>query len=296
MSIYFRRLYLDVLLGGAQLVLLVIGALAPGRAAWPVSLALIAAISLSAWIAVYRRLRNVEDTPTSNIASAAQGYVELSGRVESTPGIPTLAPYSHMPCAWCRYVMEAYSDRKWTLVEQGETDASFLLADATGSCVVDPAGAEILTNNKETWTESNYRYTEWKILQHNAVCVLGEFRTESHEPSAGDMESDVSALLTEWKRDRAALLARFDRNRDATIDLDEWEQVRLAARAEVEKNYREMQAAPVLSFVRAPKDGRQYLISNMSQRELARMYRIWVWIHLVVFIAAMGGLGRNLIA
>jgi hypothetical protein len=296
MSSYFRRLYLDVLLGGAQLVLLVIGMLLPVPPVWLTCLSLIAAISLAAWIAVYRRLRLVEDTQTSNIASAAQGYVELSGRCESTPGAPTLAPYSHMACAWCRYLMEAYSDRKWSRVEQGETDASFLLADSTGSCVVDPAGAEIITNNKETWTEGNYRYTEWKILQHNTVYVLGDFRTLAYEPSAADMESDISALLTEWKRDHAALLERFDRNRDGTIELDEWEQVRLAARAEVEKNYREMQAAPELSVVQAPKDGRQYLISNMSQRELERMYRRRIWVHLVIFIAAMGGLGRSLIA
>jgi hypothetical protein len=296
MSSSFRRLYLHFLLGGAQLVLLVIGSLAPGRAGWPISLSLIAAISLAAWIGVYRRLRVVDDTPTSNIASAAQGYVELSGRCETMPGAPTLAPYSQLPCAWCRYVMEAYSDRKWSQCEHGETDASILLADSTGRCVVDPAGAEILINNKETWTEGDYRYTEWKILQHSTVYVLGDFRTLSQEPSAADTESDISALLTEWKHDHAALLARFDRNRDGTIDFDEWEQVRLAARAEVEKNYREMQAAPELSVVQAPEDGRPFLISNMSQRELERKYRLWIWVHLATFIAAMGGLGRNLIA
>jgi hypothetical protein len=296
MSSLFRRLYLDVLLGGAQLALLVVGMLVPLRPVWPACLSLIAAISLAAWIGVYRRLRLVEDTPTSNIASAAQGYVELCGRCESTPGAPTLAPYSHLPCVWCRYVMEAYADRKWSIVEQGETDASFMLADATGRCAVDPAGAEIVTNDKETWTQANYRYSEWKILEHNAVYVLGDFRTQSQQPSAADFESDVSALLAEWKHDHAALLARFDRNRDGSIDLDEWEQVRRAARAEVEKNYREMQAAPELSMVQAPKDGRQYLISNISQQELARMYRLRVWLHLAVFIAAMGGLGRSLFA
>lgn len=296
MSSRFKRLYLDVLLGGAQLVLLFIGVFAPGRAGWPIALSLIAAISVAAWIGVYRRLRVIEDTPTSNIASAAQGYAELSGRCESTPGAPTLAPYSHMPCAWCRYLMEAYSDRKWSFVEEGETDASFLLVDSSGRCMIDPAGAEIITNNKETWTEGGYRYTEWKILQHNSVYVLGDFRTVSHQPSAADLDSDISALLTGWKRDHAALLERFDRDRDGTLALDEWEQARLAARAEVEKNYREMQAAPELSGVQAPKDGRPYLISNMSQRELERKFRLWSWLHLATFIAAMGGLGRNLMS
>jgi hypothetical protein len=92
------------------------------------------------------------------------------------------------------------------------------------------------------------------------------------------------------------LLARFDRNHDGTIDLDEWEQARSAARAEVEMNYREMQAAPELSGVRAPGDGRPYLISDMSQRELARRYQLWILVHLAIFIAAMAALGWNLIS
>jgi hypothetical protein len=296
MSSYFRRLYLHVLLGGAQLALLIICIGVNSRAGWLIGLSLIAAISLVAWIGVYRRLRIVDDTPTSNIATAAQGYAELSGRCESIPGDPMFAPYSHLPCVWCRYVMEVRSENKWVRRDHGETDASFLLADSTGRCVVDPAGAEILTNEKETWIEGDCRYTEWKIPQHNTVYVLGDFRTLSHEPSAYDMDSDVSALLTEWKSDHAALLARFDRNHDGTIDLDEWEQARSAARAEVEKNYREMQAAPELSGVAAPRDGRPYLISNMLQRELAGKYRLWIWVHVTIFIAAMGGLGWNLIA
>lgn len=296
MSSYLRRLYLHLLLGGAQLALLVIGIAVHSRAGWLISLSLIAAISLAAWIGVYRRLRIVDDTPTSNIASAAQGYAEISGRCESLPGDPTFAPYSQLPCVWCRYVMEIRSGNKWVRREQGETDASFLLADSTGRCVVDPAGAEILTNAKDSWIEGDCRYTEWKIPQHNTVYVLGDFRTLSHQPSAYDMDSDISALLGEWKRDHAALLARFDRNHDGTIDLDEWEQARSAARAEVEKNYREMQAAPELSGVGAPRDGRPYLISNMSQRQLAGKYRLWIWLHLASFIAAMAGLGWTLIS
>jgi len=295
MSSVFRQLYLHVLLGGAQLVLLFISVAVGTRAGWLIGWSLIAAISLAAWIGVYRRLRIVDDTPTSNIATAAQGYVELSGRCENTPGAPTFGPYSQLPCVWCRYIMEARTNNKWAHREHGETDAGFMLVDATGSCLVDPVGAEVLANGKDTWTQGDYRYTEWRINQHSLVYVLGDFRTLAHEPSAIDKESDISALLTEWKRDHAALLARFDRNHDGTIDLDEWEQVRKAARAEVEKNYREMQAAPKLSGVHAPKDRRPYLISNMSQRQLANRYRLWIWVHLAIFVAAMVGLGRNLI-
>ncbi len=289
-----KQLYMHVMLGGGQLVLVFVGMQVQSRQGWAASLGLVAAISLLAWRSVYRRARAVEDTPTSNIASAAQGYVELFGEALDIPGPPTLAPYSHMPCVWCRYVMEQRAGRDWRCVDQGETEASFLLADDSGRCVVDPEGAEVLATDKNVWIEGDYRYTEWKLFAHDSLYVLGEFRTLSNDPGAADMTSDVSALLAEWKRDRPGLLARFDRDRDGNIDLDEWEQARKAARAAVEKNYREMRAAPRLDGVRAPADGRMYLISNLMPAQLARRYRVWVVLHLAIFIAALGGLARAL--
>jgi len=74
----------------------------------------------------------------------------------------------------------------------------------------------------------------------------------------------------------------------------EWEQARKTAHAAVEKNYREMRDAPRLDCVRAPADGRMYLISNLMPERLAGRYRIWVVLHLAIFIAAVGGLARAL--
>ena len=149
---------------------------------------------------------------------------------------------------------------------------------------------------KDTWIEGDCRYTEWKIPQHNTVYVLGDFRTLSHEPSAYDMDSDISALLAEWKRDHAALLARFDRNHDGTIDLDEWEQARQRCACRGGEELPRNAGSARTQRRAAPRDGRPYLISNMSQRELAGKYRLWIWVHVTSFIAAMAGLGWNLIS
>lgn len=289
-----KRIYMHVMLGGGQLALVFVGMQLQSRQGWAASLGLVAALSLLAWRSVYRRARAVEDTPTSNIASAAQGYVELLGEAQNIPGPPTLTRYSHTPCVWCRYLMEQRSGNKWSHGEQGETTASFLLADESGRCVVDPEGAEIVTMYKDMWIDGDYRYTEWKLLASDPLYVLGEFRTLSHEPSAADLTSDVSALLAEWKRDQPRLVERFDRNRDGKIDLDEWEQARTAARAAVAKNYCEMRDAPRLEGVGAPADGRMYLISNLLPERLAGRYRVWVVLHLAIFIAAVGGVGWNL--
>lgn len=46
------------------------------------TLAAVTSAGLLAWLAAYKRYRLIADTPTSQIMSAAQGYVELVGRCE----------------------------------------------------------------------------------------------------------------------------------------------------------------------------------------------------------------------
>ena len=46
--------------------------------------------------------RMIEDTPTSRIRSAAQGYVELGGRCRALDGTQNLAPLTQRPCVWWR--------------------------------------------------------------------------------------------------------------------------------------------------------------------------------------------------
>src|SRR5690606_9806630 len=73
-------------------------------------LVLLAAASAAALFFMVRNLRTartIEDTPTSKIRSAAQGYVELSGTASST-GETIAAPLSGTPCLWYRYTIERY--------------------------------------------------------------------------------------------------------------------------------------------------------------------------------------------
>ena len=94
---FFRFHSANWLFGGLHLGLLAVAAQSESRKGWVVALALMAAVSFFAWIANYRRLRQIADTPTSNVATAAQGYAELAGRAEPA-GAPLRATYSGRPC------------------------------------------------------------------------------------------------------------------------------------------------------------------------------------------------------
>ena len=106
MLVSLRRGYGDLVTSGGQIILLIIGFQTESRLGMFVCVALIAPLSLIAWISAWRRARAVADTPTSRIASAAQGYVELIGIGKPLGGQPVISPANHLPCLWYRYRIE----------------------------------------------------------------------------------------------------------------------------------------------------------------------------------------------
>ncbi|NBX20824.1 MAG: hypothetical protein EBR58_05350, partial [Betaproteobacteria bacterium] len=92
------------------------GAFAGSGRHWPWAAGAISAIGLLAWGAALRRARAISNIATSRIASAAQGYVELQGRTNTTDLI--YSPLSNSPCIWYRYaIYERDSDNDWKEVE-----------------------------------------------------------------------------------------------------------------------------------------------------------------------------------
>jgi len=291
MIVSLRREYSQFITSGTQLLLLLVGAKLESRAGWLVCVGLMAAISLIAWLSTLCRRRAVADTPTSRIASAAQGYVELRGIGKPLDYPPLLSHLTSLPCLWYRYRVEEKSgSEKWHAVSSGESDVALILEDGSGRCLIDVDNAEILTRHKESWVKADYRYTEWKLLIDDPIYALGEFRSIGGATLELDAASDIKALLAEWKNDHSGLLKRFDLNEDGAIDVKEWSLARQAARREVEKAHREARSEADLNTLRCPTEGQLYLISNLDPDQIARRYLCWAIFHLAVFFAALGAL------
>ena len=254
---------------------------------WPFALGLVAVVSFVAWILVYRRYRQVHDLPTSKVASAAQGYVELFGRSDRIEGLPVVSKISGLPCCWFRYFIERKEPGgKWEQVDSGVSVAHFLLVDGTGRCVISPEGAEVLTDRKDVWIEGIYRYTEWLLLAQGPLYAVGEFVTRGGGGAELDEKTDLAALLAEWKEDRETLHQRFDLNRDGTLDLKEWELARLQARREVRRRHAEIRAQDGVHLLRKPQDGRLFLLANQVPDKLGRRFALWSALHLLIFLGA----------
>jgi hypothetical protein len=254
-------------------------------------LALIACLSLLLWILNYRRARAMGDTPTSRVASAPQGYVELAGLARPFPGDRMLSPVSGMHCVWYHYIIQEKHGDNWKKVKEEASDDSFLIEDRTGEALIDPDFAEVHTTRKRTWTtDPRTRYTEWLLVPGEPLYVIGEFATVGGQNSQLDPVADMNALLAQWKADKARLKERFDLDGNGEIDVREWELARKAARREVQRQHREIRSQPGVHTVRKPRDGRHFLISNLDPDRLARRYGVWTAIQLTVAVLAGAGM------
>lgn len=263
--------------------------------------ALALAASLACFVMAFlwlRKARLIEDTPTSRIRSAAQGYVELEGLAHLLPGPDIVSPLTGTRCCWWRYRVQKRERQwidgrrqdRWRTIESATSDDLFMLADQTGDCVVDPAGAKVYPSLQRRWRGhgrrplhvpektpwlqfGDYRYEEALIGAGDPVHALGWFRTQSGTPTF-DESADLTALLREWKRDQATLLERFDADGDGRIDLQEWEAARRAALEQVRRAHVEHAVDPDVHVLCRPRDRRPFVLSTLPQEQLARRYRL----------------------
>lgn len=279
------------------------------------SLGLLAALTsfVFAFLSLHKA-RLIENTPTSRIRSAAQGYVELEGLARLLPGPEIVSPLTGTRCCWWKYRVQKresqwHSGRRrdqWRTIESGTSDELFRLVDDTGDCVVDPAGARIYPSLRRRWRGhgsrprhipektpllqfGDYRYDEQLIGHGDALHALGWFRTQSGTPGFDD-SADLTALLREWKADQAALLARFDADGDGRIDLDEWETARRTALEQVRRTHVERAVDPDVHVLCRPRDRRPFVLSTMPQQQLARRYR-FSGVGLLIFSILAGTCG-----
>ncbi|HEY9199262.1 MAG TPA: GIDE domain-containing protein [Gammaproteobacteria bacterium] len=248
----------------------------------------------------FHRARLIEDTPTARIRSAHQGYVELEGAGRLLDGTPIVGPLTGTHCLWYRYKIEhreSHRDSRgrgsssWSTIQSGVSDGLFVIEDATGRCIIDPDGAEVITVDSDVWYgrdefprqgptrakswfrlgSGDYRYTEERLMP-GPVYALGWFNTVRNAP--GDVNGEVALLLRDWKADQPGLLARFDRNGDGRIDPTEWDTAREAALQEVIRLRSHRPHAPVSNVLaRAPSDRHPFLISAVPQQVLSARYR-----------------------
>jgi hypothetical protein len=270
----------------------------------------------AAALRLLRIARLIEDTPTSRIRSAAQGYVELAGNSLQLPGTHNPAPLTRRPCVWWRYRISRRTERGagssrrkgWETIASGTSSQPFLLDDETGQCIEQPDGAEIVPTESTTWYGDTpwpasgpdrklsltggrgYRYVEDRIYEHERLSALGDFRSTASS-GALDPQAALAQVLTEWKQDQPALVRRFDKDGDGRIDMAEWNAARQEARRTAMDRDAERPARQNYHVLCRPDGGRLFLLAALPPGDLARRYRRRAAVSFIGFVAAVYALG-----
>ncbi len=286
---------------------------------WAAGLVILSAGSFIGAFYFLIRKRIIQDTPTSKVRSAAQGYSELSGKGQLIEGTKITAPLTNTLCTWYKYTIEerrsSGKNRRWVTIESGISDNFFLLVEDTGQVIIDPEGANVTPAEKYTWYghskfPSNYpvkksgffsfdfgryRYTEERMHPNDPLYALGLFKTIGGAGSEFSVNNELRDLLAEWKKDSKTLLEEFDSNRDGEIDMSEWEQVRETALKKILAKHNELKSAPPVHMMTKTCDKRRpYILSAKSESTLIKRFSYYSAMLIMIFFAA-GSLATLLI-
>lgn len=258
--------------------------------------------------------RIIEDTPTSKIRSAAQGYLELVGHGHLMEGLAIISPLTGTTCTWYEYKVEerrqSGKNSEWVTIRKGISDELFLIKDETGQCIIDPEEAHVTVSKKDVWhgaTSSpmgnplttkkkrsllsgiiignKYRYTEKLLHSGESLYAIGLYKTVGGAGGSFNVNEDVRELIREWKTDSNTLMKEFDTNGDGEIDLNEWQRVRDKAYEHVMEKHSEQKTLPPVHLMNKTNDKRRpFILSAMSQDDLTRRLHFYSTLSITAFI------------
>jgi hypothetical protein len=151
-------------------------------------------IGIFIWSINLRRLQNIAGVPASNVASAAQGYVQFVGTAKPFNDA-VYTKYSRKACLWYDYTVKksgGIDDSREDVFEGGSSSNKFIIEDSTGQCIIDPNDVMIKNidvaffsidpeADKERYPDlksgESYWCYESLLLEGDLIFALGNFRT-----------------------------------------------------------------------------------------------------------------------
>lgn len=221
------------------------------------------------WKQFWQSYHYIADTATSRVETAAQGLVELHGTGDLLPGKFSQGISMGPPSLWQSYTI-MQGDREG---DSGVSTEPFQLQDSSGTCVIYPEGATVISSSRAT-PRLGQTHASIHYLRPGAdIYVLGEFRTVGGDNDAYDLDLETAEVLRQWKVDQQQLVADYDTDGNGRIDADEWEAARSKARKVAEKNIqRKRFETRVVHEIRKPSNGLPLIISDKDPVHLEKRF------------------------
>lgn len=237
------------------------------------------------------QLRNlVLGVPTSKIASAPQGYVELVGRAASAKRFfPEAAEFYLWKRTQIATRLRASDYREfpfnlfYTVTSVEVTENPFCIEDDSGTALIVPVGAEVICSRGETEYAGDRKIIREHILDGDALYVLGHFTTTRPDV---DVVTTAEELVNDWKMDRNQI-KRFDTNRDGYLSGRELLDMHRAARNVAADQATAAMGEEGMNTLSPSPDGRRFVISTLLPEQLARHYRWYLSVGLAMFFSGL---------
>jgi hypothetical protein len=241
-----------------------------------VYMSILALLSLIWAITLFARIRLIEDTCSTQLSSAAQGYTELEGKVRLYDNETTRGPHKELPTML------------WYGKNMFSSSAGFILEDDKGRCTIDPRDAEVIT--------PRYHYNEHSydaIYPGETIYVLGYLETLKKHRTEYERRGLISTQIVKWKKNEFQFLDYFDKNHDGRIDELEMATAVDTAISFVDRSLEEVYQQPATHSIYRPEDGRPFILSSIHPDKLVVTYKraltihIFIWLTLSIFVIAM---------
>ena len=218
-------------------------------------------------ITFYRRIRLIEDTATSVLNSAAQGFMAVAGTASLYDGETVRGPHIDLPpMLWHRnHFFESWS--------------GFILSDDRGRCTIDPKGAEVITPN---YSYNDHYYNA--IYPGEKIYVIGQLHTLKKHRNDFERNALVSKKIREWKRNPANFLDSFDNDKDGVISEDELKTAKHAATNFVDIALEEVYQNPATHVVSKSDDGRPFIVTSIHPDKLLIRYKRALAFHTAAWV------------
>lgn len=178
-SLFIWKQYTEVYLGGA-------------------ALAAMAFFSLRQWARAMRSARRVEDLPTSTVRAAAQGEIEIRGKVAALQTGSLQSKLSGTPCVWYWYqiqhkVRNSKGQSSNVIVAEDQSPAPIVIDDGTGIAIVRLVQAHRASlDTAQSHPEPGVTHSERLIREGDDLFIWGTL--ESWDVSAPPQDLDVADI------------------------------------------------------------------------------------------------------
>ena len=168
----------------------------------------------------WKLMRNIIDTPSSNVRGVAVGPAELVGQVRPGPqgtmsvnvgGSASRKVQGVVKYRWkeeervCTKDSDGNESCSWKTRRTDSGGTEFILHDGTGGILVDPNSWDKVEmgDKLHRWRGGNWRWTVWVLAAGDPVYCLGRVETRTHEEREEGIDTTIpnSLLIVRGNKD-----------------------------------------------------------------------------------------------